>query len=392
MNEVWIKLRGDGLPGTGSQANPFNGDGPLWLDKLLRGLPENTVIHFGPGEYLTRGYHAGEADPSKIWQPKRGWKIIGAGIDSVVLRLVDASIPTTGYSVIGSEYNQNADDLEIIGMTLDADLDNQAGAKLVNCCGVFGSRIHVHHIKGRRFGSLDNTLECFAISANGGHPNVGPKAGNVIEDCILIDPSPNMSLAGTTGFMISGGDAPEIFHGAPVLRRNFVDAGKVANIRGYSMAGVSHGLIENNVAISCHHGVYGDSSRNAGITIKGNKFLRVICGVGYDHSGRVETKPIETRLDIVDNDVTLRDGTGASGVSLSGTNAEGPSTFERVIIHRNNFSLVGGAGDIAGISIRRAGYVEIAENAIALPATARRIHLRDVKAWRVVDTFYEGSP
>lgn len=33
-----------------------------------------------------------------------------------------------------------------------------------------------------------------------------------------------------------------------------------------------------------------------------------------------------------------------------------------------------------------------AENAIALPATARRIHLRDVKAWRVVDTFYEGSP
>lgn len=390
MNEVWIKTVGP-LGGDGTQDDPFNGSDVDRLDEFLRVLPENTVIHFLPGKYRTRGYHAGESDPSKIWQPKRGQKLIGAGVDVTVLRLVDASIPTTGYSVIGCEYNQNADDLEITGMTLDADLDNQVGAKLANCIGVFGSRIHIHHIKGRRFGSLNNTLECFAISANGGHINVGPKAGNVIEDCIAIEPSPNMSQAGTTAFMIGGGDEPAIFHDAPTLRRNFVDAGKVANVRGYTMAGVRSGFIADNTALNCHHGVYGDSSRNHGITIRGNRFLRVICGVGYDYAGRVEVKPIETRLDIIANEVTLRDGTGASGVSLSGTDAEGPDTFKRVGIHRNSFSLVSSPGDIAGISIRRAGHVEITENAIALPATARRIHLRNVKAWRVVDTFYEGK-
>lgn len=395
MNEVWIKPRTDGFPGTGTQADPFNGSNPDRLDPLLRSLPANYVIHFGPGLYRTFGYHPGEADPSKIWQLKPGWKLLGSGIGISVLQLVDNQFEDRGVSVVGSEYNANADYAAISGFTFDCNVDGQSnGKKVINqAVGVFGSHIKLIDCKAIGWGTLcadkKNPIECFVFCVNGGHPDVGPKEGNIMQDCFATDPTPHMADAGASVFCVFGAAEEILFHNAPSIRGCHVHGGKSQQVKAFSMSGVRNGRVVDCTAQNCATGYYADTGFNDGLVVEGCRFTDVLVGVGFNYGARVETRFIEQRVELLRNSISLRDE-NAIGVSFYGADS-GPPSFRSVKISDNRITPIGSPRNIAGIDIHNAGDVTVTDNEIALPLANRRFHPTRVRSLRLVDTFYEGT-
>lgn len=80
QREVFVALRADDLPGSGTAADPFNGKGPDQLDKLFKMFREkygdHLKISFGPGTYYGTRLAAAKSD----------WTICGAGIDMTVFK------------------------------------------------------------------------------------------------------------------------------------------------------------------------------------------------------------------------------------------------------------------------------------------------------------------
>ncbi|MEY2547354.1 MAG: hypothetical protein QOG48_2471, partial [Verrucomicrobiota bacterium] len=82
--EVWLSIRNDGLPGSGTQTDPYDASTDSKFDTIVAPLPENTYIHLGPGIFWT--------NITKTWALRSGWVLEGAGIDITTLQLVgDAS-------------------------------------------------------------------------------------------------------------------------------------------------------------------------------------------------------------------------------------------------------------------------------------------------------------
>ncbi|HXJ57027.1 MAG TPA: hypothetical protein VNU68_10210 [Verrucomicrobiae bacterium] len=56
--EVWIAKRTDGIGGSGTVNDPWDGSTTARLDSILSQLPGNApmTIHLGPGTFTTKGY------------------------------------------------------------------------------------------------------------------------------------------------------------------------------------------------------------------------------------------------------------------------------------------------------------------------------------------------
>src|SRR6266480_3953398 len=88
---VWIAYRTDGVKGTGTQNDPYDGSTATKFDAVMNGLFANTRIHFGPGTFQTNGYADGVGGG---WQPKAGMKIVGSGVDVTTLQHAATSTNT----------------------------------------------------------------------------------------------------------------------------------------------------------------------------------------------------------------------------------------------------------------------------------------------------------
>src|SRR2546425_13147767 len=82
--EVWLASRADGQSGSGTIGDPFDASSASKLDGLMSSFAPYTTIHLSAGIYQTNGYAAGVTGG---WQPKRGQRIVGAGIDVTTLKL-----------------------------------------------------------------------------------------------------------------------------------------------------------------------------------------------------------------------------------------------------------------------------------------------------------------
>ena len=114
--EVWIALRGDGQPGTGTVTDPFDGSSveklnALFLERFAKEFGENLTIHFGPGVY-----HG-----DRIWRPLSNWKIRGAGMDVTILRTRPNPNASTAVGFRGGEcyWGEGISGVEISDMTFD---------------------------------------------------------------------------------------------------------------------------------------------------------------------------------------------------------------------------------------------------------------------------------
>ena len=57
---VWIALRTDGLKGSGTASDPFDGSTATKLDFVLNNhCPANSHVHLGSGTFETNGYADG---------------------------------------------------------------------------------------------------------------------------------------------------------------------------------------------------------------------------------------------------------------------------------------------------------------------------------------------
>lgn len=86
---VWIAARNDGIKGSGTISDPYNAKDAGTFDALMNGFPEYTHVNLGPGKSQTAGYS--DSAPTAGWQPKRGMKIIGSGVDVTTIKLVGAA-------------------------------------------------------------------------------------------------------------------------------------------------------------------------------------------------------------------------------------------------------------------------------------------------------------
>ncbi len=81
--DIWIAVRTDGLPGSGTRADPFDGSTPEKLDTILLGFywTYNLGVHLmGTGPFRTNANHT--------WHVRPGWVVSGDGMDVTTIQMV----------------------------------------------------------------------------------------------------------------------------------------------------------------------------------------------------------------------------------------------------------------------------------------------------------------
>lgn len=201
------------------------------FDALMREMPAQTVIHFGPGTYETKGF-SGQTAGS--WQPKPGQRFRGSGMAATTLKLVNASSSLFITSVFGANWDNLLDYFEASDFTVNCNLGGQPVPQGLAfapvACGAIvllpGRHQRVRRLRVVNFGTQTSNAECFAIVLGGMHPALPEIVDCVIEDCIAEQPSWN-NVRETTVLGFGGtGMLPEekpSYHRGCVRRRNLVD-------------------------------------------------------------------------------------------------------------------------------------------------------------------------
>jgi hypothetical protein len=195
--EIVFAIRRDGVQGAGTSQDPYNGSTPEHLDTILANetlVPANTVVRFGPGIFLTRGFSLNVAPGTIIWRIRGGQQLRGAGLGQTTLQLVDYSPydeedPANFWaSVVGTE--AEVADVEISDMTLDANLSRQPkteGKRIRTQCIQLlnAANVRVRRVRCVNWGTNTQGLEGFPIYIAGFSAN---PSENVVEDCVLEQP------------------------------------------------------------------------------------------------------------------------------------------------------------------------------------------------------------
>src|SRR5688572_30612086 len=95
--EIWIAKRTDGVGGSGTLNDPYDGSTAAKFDALMNTISAMSadkvgVVHLGPGAFLTNGFNS---RLNTGWQVKAGTRIVGSGVDSTTLQLTGATESTT---------------------------------------------------------------------------------------------------------------------------------------------------------------------------------------------------------------------------------------------------------------------------------------------------------
>jgi hypothetical protein len=137
--DVWIAQRSDGLKGSGTLNDPYDGSTQARFDSVMSGLSANTRVHLGPGTFVTNGY-SDEVTPG--WQIQAGMKIVGSGMDVTTLQIANRQTGSTSARVVavghaltaGSPSHANLVDFaEVSDLTIDCNLGAQTGTAIA--CG-----------------------------------------------------------------------------------------------------------------------------------------------------------------------------------------------------------------------------------------------------------------
>ena len=252
---VWISYRTDGVAGTGTQNDPYDGSTATKFDAVMNGLSANTRIHFGPGTFQTNGYADGVGGG---WQPKAGMKIVGCGIDVTILQLAATSTNAHYYAVSHALSSSTLDYFEVSDLTIDCNLASHSGASVA--CGavrVMGNHARVRRIKVINWGTKSSSRPCFVIAVITADPPSGVTGVTDcgIEECIAITPGSGnvgpVTLLHAGGIETAATNVTGLGVG-PSIRNCFADAGQTSpfanEIRGLSMAWCKGGIVEGNQA------------------------------------------------------------------------------------------------------------------------------------------------
>ena len=215
------------------------------------------IVRFGPTDiskpFQTRGlvsaYLKAIADPPPagpssqlmcgFWVNNK-WRYVGSGMTATTIKLMFAADQRNQAYVFGRF--ESLSSVEINECTIDSNMAGQvqpANYKSVQSfapvavggIAVLGEFLRAYRVRGVNFGT-QSIPECFVVFFTGGYSNGVPlNANNIIEDCVVQNPSNNNTHETTslsaTGVFSSTGDPyqPQVAGNgqAAVARRNYLD-------------------------------------------------------------------------------------------------------------------------------------------------------------------------
>ena len=257
---VWIAVRADGLKGSGTASDPYDGSTAARLDGILNSLPANSHVRLGPGEFLTQGYAQGI---SGGWQVKAGMKFEGSGIGVTTLKLVNHTA-NARYFAIGFDLltTGKLNYCEVSDLTIDCNLVGAGASTSASAVRLMGDHVKVFRVKAINWGSKDaaksiSVISCVCATSNSGIPETN-NANAGLEDCIVVLPGAG-NVGRCTALSVANADeddfaSPETHGKAPFIRHCFVDCAVVtpdanpttAKYRGLAMSWCHGGVIVGN--------------------------------------------------------------------------------------------------------------------------------------------------
>jgi hypothetical protein len=418
--QITIAARTDGLPGTGTAADPFDGSTAEKFDAILRGYAKANTTNLevilsgslfltgGCGTYGTWGGPVNRASTGG-WGYCDNWYIHGLGENITTLRAVDSGIPNTHViaawidktkfdngSDPGSVIKQGG--LHVSDLTIDCNLQAQTSGTFGMGCNAeaivgTGSRIKIENVHLINWGSTIVGAECFVIFIVP-RSNLDGKNRQTETDCeiahVRIDtPAPCLLKDGITTICIaslpenktetSGTSAGWIHH----VRLHDNVIGGVTTGKGPGQPTYFHA---SGLGYSCDcdewgnyfydiHGAgccfYGEGTAVLGpnTRIHDNRMVNVWSGIFWNGSSSAGDG---NGLEIRNNTIALDDGAGAVGIGLVST------SLSNALLTHNTIYIYAGPGTdqtTLGIKLCTVSNVEISKNRVDVPVLKRSISI-----------------
>jgi len=283
---VWIAKRTDGLKGSGTASDPYDGSTAARFDARMSEIPSNTRVHLGPGTFLTQGYAFGV---SGGWQVKAGMKIAGSGMEVTKLQLANHT-GNASYFAIGHDISTGTkvDFAEVSDLTIDCNLGLAGASTACSAVQFMGDHARIVRVMAINWGSKDANKPCSVLSCITALPGSGvPEvAHSGIDQCVVTTPGVGNIAACTAlnvGNPINVSFAADGHGKAPYIRNCFVDCGvtapnpdpSVGKYRGLSMSWCRGGVVEGNHVYNADiGGPFLEDKRSARDVIVRNNFYK----------------------------------------------------------------------------------------------------------------------
>jgi hypothetical protein len=290
--DVWVAWRTDGVAGSGTQQDPYDGSTLTKFDTLMNALPANTCVHLGetvsPNVFQTAGYYDDLSGTG--WQAKSGMRIVGSGIDVTTLKLVSAATTQRAYAIAHAITSSTVDFFEVCDLTIDCNfVPSQGTSWTAGAVRIMGNHSRVVRVKVKNWGNKATGTPGFVIAMLTGDPASGVigVSNCGIEECIAV--SPHASAVGPVTVLHVGGRevpntaAAEPLGLGPYLRNCFVDCGQATpftlECRALSMTCCRSGIVEGNqVHNTKYGGPYQEFSTTRSLVVRGNTLRNVVKG------------------------------------------------------------------------------------------------------------------
>jgi hypothetical protein len=281
--EVWIAVRSDGLPGSGTKADPYDGSTAAKFDVLMNGFraTSNLGVHLiGPGPFRTDIHHT--------WVIGPGWQLTGDGMYATTVELDGSAAGIRQVTCLSSNPNISTDNVTISDLTVDcnwSELSTSAdtgadGEKNITVAAVvlWGNNNLIERVRSiNTYGTRANKQEHFAIGLSG--PRSGDGTNNIIQSCRAELPQGNygnpFSLGGSPPYLITNS---RVLSSTVVGINDGLDNGFTSG--GVNLAYVKNCQIDGNTFIDCQGAAYQDTGSCDGLMVTNNTVIRGCIGVG----------------------------------------------------------------------------------------------------------------
>src|SRR3984893_8158165 len=287
--QFYIAIRTDGFPGSGTQADPYDGSTPAKFDAIMSKLQAvpNPAIHLvGRGPFRTYATHK--------WFVHSGWVVSGDGMYSTTVQLTGSVSGMHDVVVFDSDPKLATNNVTFRNLTIDCNWPQLSATADLGLRGeknckisailLFGSNNLLDHVRSiNTYSSLANDLEEFALALVG--PPSGDGTNDVIQYCRAEMPQGNhegpFSLA---GFLYS--TPKHLLTNSKVLSCTAVGVyGALSTSPGFASGGVNLAnvkglLIDSKNFRYCFGAAYIDTGSVDGLQVTNNTVTRGWLGVG----------------------------------------------------------------------------------------------------------------
>lgn len=184
VQTYYIAPRTDGIAGTGSQNDPYDGSTAAKFDNLIKNvIPADSTIHLMEGTFETF-VDRNQLSPNNTNNWKNRVNVIGEGIDKTIIKVIGRAAGN-----INSVIEIYGDNVIVKDLTIDCNF--QATRDIASASAavlIYGYNAKIQNVKAINFGGAganEPLRECFVFAISGDD--------GIVEDCVATNPQPNSS-------------------------------------------------------------------------------------------------------------------------------------------------------------------------------------------------------